>query len=260
MSATDLLRHIWDHPGNEGHRLRAVGRCLAWQVWERTVKRPVKVPIGAGLIYCYPHSTAASSVLYTRLPDFGELTFLQRWLKPGELFLDVGANVGTWSMLAASLGVQVIAYEPSSDTFPLLVENIGLNRWEDRIRPVKAAVGRSHGEARLTTGLGTVNRLVDEGGEAIPVVTLDGPERVSLVKIDVEGAELDVLEGARRMIERDQPALIVEANDPDALARFFKEIDYTAVRHDDGTIRPSYIQGANVIAIADFDSARIRIA
>jgi hypothetical protein len=65
---------------------------------------------------CYPHSTSASGVIYCGLPEWAEMRFLLDYLRPGEGFVDVGANIGTYSLLAASVpDVVAWAFEPSRD-------------------------------------------------------------------------------------------------------------------------------------------------
>ena len=126
----------------------------------------------------------------------------QERLSPGDLFLDVGANVGTYAVLAASLGASVVAFEPASDTAELLRENVALNGY-DHVEVVEAAVGARDGVVRFTSGLDSVNRMDDRGGASVAMVTLDsiiGDRTVTGMKVDVEGFEIDVLRGASRAL------------------------------------------------------------
>jgi len=124
----------------------------------------------------------------------------ERRLHAGDLFIDVGANVGSYSVLAASLGARVIAIEAAPDTAAILRDNAALNSKE--IEVLECAVGASPGTTRFTAGRDSVNHVDPESGPASVVMrTLDdiiseqvGP--VSGMKIDVEGYELEVLRGA----------------------------------------------------------------
>ena len=218
---------------------------FAWQAWERTVKRPWVITLVPGRkIRCYPHCAVSSGTLYYRLPERSSMRFLADHLQPGDVMVDVGANVGTYSLLATTVeGVTAVAFEPSSVTFRRAVGNVALNGLQDRISVRQEAVGSSCGEVVLSVGLGACNKVlgpatgVIEAGETVRIVTLDevfgaGAPRVGLVKIDVEGGELDVLEGARDLIERDQPALIIEVNDPERVGAYLREFGYSPYVYD----------------------------
>ena len=271
--ATDTCKRIWRHPENKGRRARTLGVYFAWQVWERTVKRPWTIPLVPGrVIRCYPHCQVSSGTLYYRLPERSSMRFLLGYLQPGDTMIDVGANVGTYSLLATTIDdVSVVAFEPSGLTYERAFRNVELNRVEGRTRLLRQAVGATSGVAVLSVGLGPRNKVLGpaEAGEEVPMATLDDllgstPGPVSLVKVDVEGGELDVLEGGRRLIERDSPALIVEVNDPSGTERQLKELGYSCYSYDadTGELRPTTVYDhlhRNVIAICDIDAAAVRL-
>jgi FkbM family methyltransferase len=149
-----------------------------------------------GRIWVDLHRTAATKALYANPPDWPHMLVWQRRLKSGDLFLDVGANVGTYSVLCAALGAHVIAFEPARDTAVLLRENSALNGMS--IEVIEAAVGSEQGEVGFTSGQDAVNQIDPAGTAKARVVTLDsviGDRRVAGIKIDVEGFELEVLKG-----------------------------------------------------------------
>lgn len=216
-----------------------------WQAWERTVKRPWTITLAPGRkIRCYPHCAVSSGTLYYRLPERSSMRFLVDHLQPGDTMVDVGANVGTYALLATTVeGVTAVAFEPSSVTFGRAVQNVALNGLQDRITVRQEAVGSSSGEAVLSVGLGPCNKVlgpatgVVDAGEKVRVVTLDetfamGAPRVGVVKIDVEGGEVDVLDGARALVARDRPALIVEVNDPERVGAYLRQLGYSAYVYD----------------------------
>jgi FkbM family methyltransferase len=271
--ATDTCKRIWRHPENRGRRARTLGLYFAWQAWERTVKRPWTIPLVPGrVIRCYPHCQVSSGTLYYRLPERSSMRFLLAYLKPGDTMIDVGANVGTYSLLATTIDdVFVVAFEPSGLAYERAARNVDLNRVEGRTRLFRQAVGAASGVAILSVGLGPRNKVLSatEAGEEVPMTTLDElrpstPGPVSLVKVDVEGGELDVLEGGRQLIERDSPALILEVNDPSGTERQLKELGYSCYSFDadSGALRPTTVYdnvGLNVIALRDLDSAAARL-
>jgi len=122
-------------------------------------------------------------------------------VRPGDRFADVGSNIGTYAIAAARRGAQVTAFEPNPPVANQLRRNVVLNRVADRVTVYELAVARRAGTVRLREeGPGGCMTTVDEAGEIIvEAAPLEG--RFDLVKIDVEGAELEVLAGARPILE-----------------------------------------------------------
>jgi FkbM family methyltransferase len=152
--------------------------------------------------------------------------FLRRQLCPSDIVVDVGANIGYYTLLAAQLCPQgkVIAIEPSSINAVMLEKNLQLNPTEC-VTVIRKAAWRKSGErmalrVRDPYNLGA-NSLLDEGPVESYVVTLSIDDlleglrinRVDLVKIDVEGAEYDVLLGMRKCLEGRTPKFIICALD-----------------------------------------------
>jgi FkbM family methyltransferase len=141
--------------------------------------------------------------LYANPPNWPQMAVWQRRLRPGDLFVDVGANVGTYTILAADLGASVVAVEAAPDAAALLRENVALNGFED-VRVVEAAAGASNGLVRFTEGFDDLNRIDPDGTAEVEQVTLDsliGDQQVAGLKVDVEGFELEILKGAARSLE-----------------------------------------------------------
>ncbi len=144
--------------------------------------------------------------------------FIQQTLKAGDVFVDVGANTGHFSLIAAKRGAEVIAVEASPANCRLFRQNIEANKLESRIRLVNAAAGNRKGTVRLIENrfngmwsstvpqvfwyLRPLTRTI-----VVPEISLDdmlGEEnwkRIRFVKIDVEGAEPKVVRGLHRLIE-----------------------------------------------------------
>jgi FkbM family methyltransferase len=201
--------------------VRAVLRAARYQAQARLLRRRAVTPLGErSRLWVEPHRTAASMVLYANPPDRPEMLAWRRALRGGGLFIDVGANVGTYTIWAAELGAEVIALEPAADTFVLLQENIALNGYP--VTAVRAAAGDHCGIARFTSGLDAGNSLAPDGPVATELVTIDaliGDRRVTGMKVDVEGFEIDVLRGAARALADRRIGLIqVEWNEMSTLA------------------------------------------
>src|SRR6202034_877959 len=166
-----VVRYIWGHPSNDGRRLRALNRAVLYQVSSRLLGRRVVARLGErSRLWVEPHRTAASMVLYANPPDRPEMLTWRRALGDGDLFIDVGANVGTYTLWAAEHGAEVIALEPAADTFALLRENIALNHSE--VTALQVAAGDHCGTARFTAGLDAGNSLAADGLAVTPLVTI----------------------------------------------------------------------------------------
>ena len=178
---------------------------------------------------------------YTFLHGFDSQDWLSdvfaRILRPGDCMLDVGANIGIYTVFAAKLvGLtgQVHAFEASADILPELETNVGLNRL-DNVHIHRQAVTDQCGTVTFSqattenTGLSSIRPLADRTAAVaeVPAITLDSllPDlpAVRLVKIDVEGAELLVLRGMSQLIERDRPDILLELTD-----EFLRELDADA--------------------------------
>jgi FkbM family methyltransferase len=149
---------------------------------------------------------------------------LTRLVRPGDVVLDIGANVGFYTLLAAKLAGpsgRVFAFEPLADNVAMLRRHLEVNRVAT-VEVVEAAVAAASGTRRFTTGeYHATGQLTETGGQAVQVVSLDELHasgrlpRVDVMKVDVEGAELEVLQGAARVIEEFRPVVIMELHNPE---------------------------------------------
>jgi FkbM family methyltransferase len=208
--ATGVVRFVWTHPSNEGERVRALLRAARFQAGGRMLGRRTLARLGdRSWVWADLHRKAASKVVYANPPDHPEMLVWRRHLRPKDLFVDVGANIGSYAIWAGELGADVIALEPAADTFRLLAENIALNGYP--VRAIRAAVGAVGGTAMLTAGLDTVNRLDPGAAARVAVTTIDavaGSRAVAGMKVDVEGSEIDVLRGSERALSQQRIRLI----------------------------------------------------
>lgn len=135
--------------------------------------------------------------------------FLTERFRDGAVFVDVGANVGAYSLRAAARGMKVYAFEPMPVNIELFKRNAALNKLSVELS--ECALGAENGNARLTPN-GAVSRISKNGELEVPLRTLDSFDlpRVDLLKVDVEGYELEVLKGAEKTLERSHPAIMVE--------------------------------------------------
>ncbi len=147
----------------------------------------------------------------------------ERYCKPGMTVVDVGANLGYYSLLASKLvgeSGRVVALEPNSENCRLLLSSLRLHG-TGNVQLVPVAADTATGWAYYSTHVGSNGGLIDDRdllahpGVVVPTFRLDdiveGP--VGFLKMDVEGAEGRVVKGATRLIERDRPIITTELKD-----------------------------------------------
>lgn len=225
MGLVQTIRHLLRHPLARKKKGAALLRYVRWQVGSRLLAHPVAIPfVDDTRLLVERGMTGATGNVYAGLHEFSDMGFVLHALRRGDVFVDVGANVGTYCVLAAgAASARSIAFEPIPSTFVHLQENVRLNDLGDRVRCVNAGVGRAKDVLVFTEGKDTMNHVVSDPGEdtssvRVPVTTLDDEladigASLMVVKIDVEGWETEVFAGADSLIERDTPtALIVELN------------------------------------------------
>lgn len=153
--------------------------------------------------------------------EHGMLKAMLEQISPNNLVLDVGANVGNHSLYLACVGgCTVEAFEPNHDLCLALRNSIEANDLADRVRVNQVGVSSSPGYAYFDhmdeSNLGAQSlQTSDQKLSEVKLVRLDDQEwrqPVSMMKVDVEGMELDVLEGAILLLQRDKPVLYIEAH------------------------------------------------
>ena len=199
--AADVIEFTWSHPANRSHRLRSTLSAIRFQLMGRLLGRRERAAVGnRSVIEADARVYHSARALYANPVDWNEMHAWRDALGPGSLFVDVGANVGLYTILAIEAGAEVISVEPSRIARDRLGSNLRLNGYTAEVVP--AALGETEGTLRLTTELDNQNHLVLDGdsegveSEEVPVLTLDGlvgDRTIDGLKVDVEGAELLVL-------------------------------------------------------------------
>jgi FkbM family methyltransferase len=197
----------------------------------------IEVPLPTSpSIWLYPAGQIAE-LLYTCRFERTELALMLRFLKPGMGVLDIGANVGLYTIVAFKTvgpGGTVIAFEPSTESYERLLSNLSLNHvtsvsvvkkaLADRVYPdamIRRDPGYRDGDrylaTRKTKNVPAAGKPEDSGdGELVPVTSLDHylyVERAScppiqFLKMDIEGGEYAVFRGARRFLE-ENPGVVI---------------------------------------------------
>jgi FkbM family methyltransferase len=264
-----VISFTWNHPANRGHRLTRTLSAIRFQILGRLFGRHARATVGdRSVIDADPHVYHSARAMYANPVDWNEMHAWRRAIGPGSLFVDVGANVGLYTIWCIEAGAEVIALEPSRIARERLSSNLELNGYSAEIVP--AAVGEAEGTLRLTTELDNQNHLVlssdseDVETEEVPVLTLDGlvgDRTVDGLKVDVEGAELLVMKGAERLLaeqrikliqlEWNESSLHLLKQDRTPIAELLSSYGYTLFRADEqGELVPvsDFAFGADVFA------------
>lgn len=274
------LQSVANHPLNRDGKWRAARDFCVAQVAVRMIPGDVCVPFpNQTRLLIPPQMKGAAHFISPGLCEFDEMCFVTHFLRPDELFADVGANVGAFTVLASGVAkARTVCFEPSPRTFDYLTRNVWLNNLSQLVSPVNAALGRSLGRLKLTENLGTENYVCPPGiqsnGVEVEVTTLDTAFALSppiLIKVDVEGFETEVFAGAEKTISNSSlSAMIVERTDmgnrygydEDTLHRGvqamgFIPCSYSAMDRKLTKVSPS--TRGNIIYVRDFDATQRRL-
>jgi FkbM family methyltransferase len=223
MGLIQTLSFILNHPMNCGKRNIALARFVKWQVQSRVQDEVLFDWIDGATLAVRRGMTGATGNIYCGLHEYVDMSFVLHSLKRGDLFADIGANVGSYTVLASKIcGADTIAAEPDPQTAGYLRRNIEVNGIENNVQVVEAALGAREGSVCFTVGLDTVNRVAkpsDKNVRVVPVKTLDDVLKgiaPSIMKLDVEGYEADVLNGATAtLLDPNLKVIIIETVDED---------------------------------------------
>ncbi len=243
---TKLVRRLHGRIVREFDRLHP--RAIAWNLKYRGVPaRRIITLLGDSLkVRIWSHDIIARSIYVHRYFEPALCRFATNFLKPGMVFIDAGANLGQYTLLAAQrvgLGGAVHSFEPNLRMFGELKFNVQLNGLQDTCVLNQLALSDKPGVAmlsRYTLGkevfgsLGDPKRYPSEiiGYDEVRVSTLDayiaekGISHVDLIKMDIEGAELPALRGGRELLSRpDSPALVIEIADENTSGFGYKGVE-----------------------------------
>lgn len=219
-----VLSSVWNHPLNRGSRVRAVGDYLLWNAVKFTMEARHVLKLTDELEVILGRKENYGSAVYAHnLSDYHEMMFLAHLLRPDDLFLDVGSNVGMYSVWVAGVtGARSIAFEPVPSTYATLLKNIRLNELGGLITPHQMAAGEQAGSVSMTANHGGLDHVVtgptnsaDTVNVAVDRVdtTCAGTTPIAM-KVDVEGFEMQALRGARGVLETPSlKAIVIELQD-----------------------------------------------
>jgi len=274
MGLLDTIRFIVRHPLTSKHPVQSVVDFVRWQVGSRLVPGPVAVPFVAGTRLLVARGmTGATGNIYVGLHELEDMAFTLHYLAPGDVFADVGANIGSYTVLAAGAAhAQVHAFEPVPATFVNLEANVSLNRIEGRCTLHRYGVGAEASELVMTSESDVQNHVLRPGETAPNTVRvmvrklddlLDGARPV-LVKVDVEGFEREVLQGGAQTFGHTGAAIIEAWTNHDEVLALVRGYGLQPVDYDPFTRTLTPRSGlhptrGNTIVVRDVQEAAERV-
>jgi FkbM family methyltransferase len=274
----NALRHVWRHPLNMDRRLPALSRVIRWQVATRLLPDAIlSVPLTdrARLLVSRGMYGATQNV-YCGLNDFEDMSFLVHYLRPDDLFIDVGANIGAYTVLAsAAAGARTYAFEPSPAALLPLRSNLAINHISDKVSVEPYAAGRAAGSVPISTEGPSAMHHIEIGSSSstsVEIRTIDSYSlRPAVIKIDVEGFEAEVLAGAVATVNRPELVAIITENNDDSVkygdgvlsvADFMARHGFTAVTYDpwQRSIRSKDKRSDNTLYLRNVEKAKQRVA
>jgi FkbM family methyltransferase len=196
---------------------------LKWQLGSRLLSGSFAMPfVNDTRLLVRRGMVGATGNLYVGLQEFEDMAFILHLLRPEDLFIDVGANVGAYTLLAGAAGARCVAFEPVPATFRALRDNVRLNALQMRVCTEMCCVGRAAGRTAFTTCYDAMNHVLSDRDSAhsdaigVDVRALDDAlngENPIALKIDVEGFETEVLRGATTTLRAENLiAVLLELN------------------------------------------------
>jgi FkbM family methyltransferase len=284
------LRRLYDHPYNRQRPITAMVRLFRWHALQLSGCNGDFSFWGTRTIRCYPDADGSMWLLLNEIMDWNEFHFIRCFVRPNDIFLDIGANVGIYTLWASqfidtrSSAGRIVAFEPDPANFLRLGQQIALNRLE-AIEIVPVALSDKTGSIRFSQGKDGMNHiLIGPPGESsieVPTMTLDvycaekNIPHIDFVKIDVEGAEQLVLAGARRLLAAKKVDVIqIEFNEQvharaleeSKLLSILREFEYDLYRFTAATGELHMVpyidfqHHENLFAIHDISAVRRRLA
>ena len=215
-----ILKVIVNHPFNSEHKLRSIIGFFKYQIATRLMGTKFLVDwVDDAKFITMKGENDLNGNLYCGLMEYEDMRFLLHFSKKTDTFFDIGANVGSYTILASGVrGCHSICFEPLPSTFDRLLDQIKINRIDSLVDARNNGVGDKSGKLEFTNNLNCLNKVNTDPSNKdtteVDVITLDSnfePKTPTIVKIDVEGYEKFVFDGGNNFFSNPNViALIVE--------------------------------------------------
>ncbi len=271
MKLLNTLLFIMNHPLNKKNKLGSLLCFLKWQLKSRLYKSEHIYRWVDKINFIVKRGEhAMTGNLYIGLMEYEDMSFVLHSLKETDNFYDIGANVGSYTLLASGVKrCKSFCFEPIQSTFERLIDNVNLNKIQHLVDARNIGIGDRNEILSFTNDLNTQNRVSKDSDidntENVDVIRLDDnfkPSIPSIAKIDVEGFEDFVLKGGKNFFSSSNTiALIIELNRSDThkeiLSFGFSPIRYAPFERRLISLE-SYNSSGNTIYVKDIEAIQKR--
>ena len=280
MSLLNTINFIIKHPLNKNNKFNSIVKFLKWQFIHRVINSKFIFDwVDNTKFILQKNETGMSGNLYCGLMEYEEMIFIIHLLNEDDKFYDIGANVGSYTLLASGVKkCKTVCFEPLPSTFEKLIDNINLNRIQHLVNAKNFGVGNKNEVLSFTNNLNTTNKVIldrnDKDTTEVNVITLDKnftPSEKTVVKIDVEGYEYFILEGGTNFFSNvNIIAIIIELNSSGKrygindidIHKTILKFGFKPIRYNPNNRTPFFVQdynkAGNTIYIRDIDVIKRR--
>lgn len=215
MSLLHTLRFIVNHPLNQKQKSQALMRYVRWQLGSRLVPGEIAYPwIDGAKFLLRSGETGLTGNIYSGLHEYSHMAYVLHTMTPDSLFVDIGANVGSYTLLASAVRqARSYAFEPVPQTYERLMANLRLNNLETLVTALNLGLSEEEGELVFVIDEDSTNHVLRPSEnektadvtrvQVLPLDEVLKDESPSLLKIDVEGFETPVIRGAIETLQKD---------------------------------------------------------
>lgn len=282
-SLKKIERHYWrlkKNPMTRDNPYLGLVRYLYFNIKSKIITEQTVGWVGDLKLYLRQGDAGLVGNIYYGMYEFEESLFLLHVLRTEDVFCDIGANLGHYSLLVSGIKkCRSIAVEPVPQTFKQLIRNIELNKLGMNIHAHQMGVAEKKGFLYFSTDRNTMDRIVPstyKHSVKVPVKTIDEIVKTTIplaLKIDVEGYELFALRGAQRVLSSpDLKVVIIELNgsgekygikDEDLfqllLGFGFEPFDYSVITRKLISLKTYNTHKFNTIFVRDVDFVQNRL-
>jgi FkbM family methyltransferase len=259
------------HPLTRNAPLKAWARFVAWQMRSRMQGEVIFPWIEGQRLAVRRGMTGATGNIYLGLHEFSDMMLPLHFLREGDLFLDIGSNIGSYTVLASGVcRATTWAFEPDPETVRALRRNVELNGLQDGVTIYELALGDTDGEVLFTQGQDTINHVATNGETDVRNVharrldTLIGSNWPLMIKMDVEGFEEPVVRGAEGLLGGESLKLIEIETLTEEIETTFNQHGFSRAYYDPFhralSERPGNLSPSNASFVRDWDFVAARLA
>jgi len=208
------IKYLYIHPYNKQRPIFAFFRWILWKLIKIFKFKQIKVKVwGNRFLQLNYDSFQSMWIMYNWIVDWEEFQLIEHYIEKNDVVFDIGTNMGFYTLWMSrfidEFG-EIHCFEPDKQNYSRLQTNIAFNQIEGIIKTNRCAVSDSDGWVKFTEGRDGENHISNialDSAVEVQSITLDtyfefhGIQHIAYMKIDVEGFELQVLKGAKKLLE-----------------------------------------------------------